>query len=538
MFDALSGFLNVNGYIPHGYCLSWSQPLVLTFVVSDLLIFFSYSALPVALAYFAQRRKDFPYQWVLWMFAAFIMFCGLTHLMDAAVLWFPLYGLAALLKATTAIVSFVTAIALWPLIPQALKIPSPAQLQQSNEMLQNEIVERKRVEEALRIAKQQVEDSWQNERMYLAAIVESSEDAIIGQSLDGIITSWNRAAEKIFGYPTNQIIGESVCILIPTNLREDEQRTFLSISDGKAIQENETLYVSQDGRQIAVSVTLSPIRNKDGEIIGASRIVRDITNKKLAEQQIRDLNANLERRVSERTAELMAANRELDAFAYAVSHDLRAPLRALCGFSQALIEDYGAELQDDATVYLQQIDIASRKMSELIDGLLVLSRSTRGEFRQDRVDISGLSGRLLAEMAGSDPQWQVAVQVEAGLQVQGDERMIEVVMRNLLGNAWKYTAKAIDAHIRVYGEQHDGHLRICVADTGAGFDMAHANRLFQPFQRLHRQEEFPGIGIGLATVQRIIHRHGGVITAQGEPGKGAVFCFTLPDRPATTALAE
>lgn len=257
-----------------------------------------------------------------------------------------------------------------------------------------------------------------------------------------------------------------------------------------------------------------------------------------AEEEVRRLNADLERRVAERTAELTAANRELDSFAYAVSHDLRAPLRAMSGFSQALAEDYGEQLQGEGKIYLEQIDLASRKMGELIDGLLVLSRSTRGELRYDVIDISSLSGRVLAELKQSDPERQVAVQIEEGLQARGDARMIEVVMRNLLGNAWKYSTHAAAPHIRVYAENNNGVRRFCVADNGAGFDMSHANRLFKPFQRLHRQEEFPGIGIGLATVQRIVHRHGGIIEAHGEPGEGAVFHFTLPDMPATPARNE
>jgi signal transduction histidine kinase len=271
------------------------------------------------------------------------------------------------------------------------------------------------------------------------------------------------------------------------------------------------------------------------------RLQQEVNERERAEAEVHLLNASLEQRVAERTTELTAANRELDSFAYAVSHDLRAPLRAMSGFSQALSEDYGSQLQGDAKVYLEQIDLASHKMSELIDGLLVLSRSTRGELQYDTMDLAALSQRLLAELAQGDPERRVKVQVEAGLHTHGDARMIEVVLRNLLGNAWKYSAHVAvpaAAEIRVYREERDGQIFFCVADNGAGFDMAHANRLFQPFQRLHRQDEFPGIGIGLATVQRIVHRHGGVIEARGEPGKGAVFCFSLPGVSADTAPIE
>jgi signal transduction histidine kinase len=268
------------------------------------------------------------------------------------------------------------------------------------------------------------------------------------------------------------------------------------------------------------------------------RLQLEIGERERAEAEVRLLNASLEQRVAERTAGLTAANQELDSFAYAVSHDLRAPLRAMSGFSQALAVDYAEQLQGEARVYLDQIQLASRKMSELIDGLLVLSRSTRGEMQVNPVDLSAMAERQLVELAGGEPGRNVAVEVEPGLHLRGDLRMIEVVMRNLLDNAWKYSGRTPDANIHVFSEERDGQHFFCVADNGAGFDMAYANRLFQPFQRLHRQEEFPGIGIGLATVQRIVHRHGGHIDARGEPGKGATFCFSLSSPPAGSTNNE
>lgn len=310
-----------------------------------------------------------------------------------------------------------------------------------------------------------------------------------------------------------------------------------SLAEGTPYQCDAEL-VRPDGSHRWIIARGEATPDSSGKVINLHGTVQDITARKQAEEEIRCLNTDLERRVLARTAELTTANRELDSFSYAVSHDLRAPLRAMCGFSQALIEDYGSQLQGEARIYLEQIDIAGRKMSELIDGLLILSRSMRGELGNDAVDLSALSERLLAELMQSSPERQVAVQVETGLQAHGDVRMIEVMMRNLLDNAWKYTAHAPAPSIRVYAEERDGARCFCVADNGAGFDMAHANRLFQPFQRLHRQEEFPGIGIGLATVQRIVYRHGGVIEARGEPGKGAVFCFTLSEMPANPARDE
>jgi light-regulated signal transduction histidine kinase (bacteriophytochrome) len=284
----------------------------------------------------------------------------------------------------------------------------------------------------------------------------------------------------------------------------------------------------------SLRITCVPLLSETGEVREVLGITHDFTERRQAERAVREsadeirrLNADLERRVEERTAELKAANEELEGFAYAVSHDLRAPLRAMAGFSQALVEDHGGRLDGEARLYLDQITLASRKMGELIDGILQLSRVTRGELRRDVVDLSSMAGRILEGLARAEPARFVSWRVEPGLTAAGDSRMLEVVLTNLLGNAWKYTAMVPLPAIRVYSDRENGARVFCVSDNGVGFDMAHSEKLFQPFQRLHRQDEFPGLGIGLATVQRIVHRHGGEIRAAGAVGRGATFRFSL-----------
>lgn len=252
----------------------------------------------------------------------------------------------------------------------------------------------------------------------------------------------------------------------------------------------------------------------------------DIVARKRTADEIDGLNQDLNHTV----AQLQGANQELEAFAYAVSHDLRAPLRAMSGFSEALVEDFGDKLEAEARSYLDEIITGSRHMGQLIDGLLTLSRSTRGVLHHEVVDISALTHRIRNELEKNEPQRRMTWQVETGLNAGGDPLMLEVIMRNLLDNAWKYTTGLTEPTIAVYAEQEGSERFFCVADNGAGFDMAHGEKLFQPFQRLHRQDEFPGIGIGLATAQRIVHRHGGIISATGSPHKGATFRFTLPYR--------
>lgn len=296
---------------------------------------------------------------------------------------------------------------------------------------------------------------------------------------------------------------------------------------GEIIAAAEDRFERMDGTVQWLRWEVRPWRANDGSVGGIVIFSEDTTRLVAARHEILELNAGLERRVAERTAELTAANQELDAFAYAVSHDLRAPLRAMSGFSQALLEDYGPQLADEARGYLGQVDLAARRMGELIDGILALSRSTRGELRRATIDVSALATERLAELARESPGRPVEWEVEPDLVARGDEAMVGAVLDNLLGNAWKYTGHCQPARIRVHAGEVAGLHGICVTDNGAGFDMAHAARLFKPFQRLHRQDEFPGIGIGLATVQRIIHRHGGAIVAAARPGHGASFCFTL-----------
>jgi PAS domain S-box-containing protein len=390
----------------------------------------------------------------------------------------------------------------------------------SIDRLKQEISEREHAEQATRNSEARFRELFQKAPVPLCFVNKNGE-----------LSDFNARFEQLFGYSHVDIptLSEWWQLAYP----DLEYRTWVSKAWNEAVEHAAS--TGQDIIPIEYKVTSKngTVRTMliSGITLGEDFLATffDVTERRQAEDEVRRLNADLEQRVIERTAELSAANQELDSFAYAVSHDLRAPLRAMSGFSQALTEDYGSLLHGEAAVYLEQINLASRKMSELIDGLLVLSRSTRGDLDYDIVDISGMADRQLAELAKNEPDRKASLQVESGLLAHGDRRMLEVVMRNLLDNAWKYSAHAAAPEIRLYRAERNGQTFICVADNGAGFDMAHANRLFQPFQRLHRQEEFPGIGIGLATVQRIVHRHGGQIDASGEPGWGAVFCFSLPE---------
>jgi signal transduction histidine kinase len=254
---------------------------------------------------------------------------------------------------------------------------------------------------------------------------------------------------------------------------------------------------------------------------------RENAERRRAEDEVRALNDELEQRVATRTAELGTVNRELESFAYSVSHDLRAPLRHMDGFSQALLEDYGDQLDEAAKRLLGRIRNGSVRMGRLIDDLLRLSRVSRGELEREPVDLSAMARRIVSELQQGEPAREIAVDIAPNLESQGDPRLIEIALQNLLGNAWKFTGKNPNAKIAFGMTRQDGRSTYFVRDNGVGFDMAYVGKLFAPFQRLHTTDEFAGTGIGLVTVARVVHRHGGEVWIESAIDKGTIVRFTV-----------
>jgi PAS domain S-box-containing protein len=348
---------------------------------------------------------------------------------------------------------------------------------------------------------------------------------------DGNIADFNPAAERTFGYRQQDVIGRPLCdVIIPPDLR-DAHRAGLAAyhRDGLERVLNRRLEMRgmrADGSEFPAELTIVATRH-DGVVFFTAHL-RDLSDQKQAQESLRRLNADLEDRVRRRTIQLQAAIDELEAFSYSVSHDLRAPLRSIAGFSQALLEDAGTALPADAKEDLTRIRAATQRMGHLIDDLLSLAMLSRAPLTREPVDLSDLATRILGELGSQSPHRSVAGTVAANMTAAGDPRLLRVVLENLLTNAWKFTSRREHACIEVgYTDREDVATVFYVRDNGVGFDARYADKLFGPFQRLHHVRDFPGTGIGLATVRRIVQRHGGRVWAESQVGQGASFFFTL-----------
>ncbi|HEY4555602.1 MAG TPA: ATP-binding protein, partial [Lysobacter sp.] len=374
------------------------------------------------------------------------------------------------------------------------------------------------------IALRLTEDYRRSEQRFRAAIEHSAIGVALLDSR-GRVIECNEAFGATVGRPPAELAGVAFdALLEPADVRAETPR-----NEPGDVQRGTRRLRRGDGIARHVQLTYSPVPGNVGEDITRMVHMEDVSDRLRAEARIHALNRTLEARVALRTRELSQANHELESFAYSVSHDLRAPLRAIEGFSRILVERYGPSLDDAGRDYLGRVRRAAARMGELIDAMLKMSRMTRGEMRPTALDLSRLAGEVADEVQGGDPARRVHWMIEPGLGVVGDATLLRNLLGNLLGNAFKFTRGREVAEIAFGRTPDDEGGEFFVRDNGAGFSQEYVDKLFRPFQRLHSQEEFSGHGIGLATVKRIVERHGGTIRAEGAPGQGAVFYFTLGD---------
>lgn len=361
-------------------------------------------------------------------------------------------------------------------------------------------------------------------------LVEGVEDyAIFMLNPLGRVVIWNSGAERVYGHTVDEIIGRKFNRFYPPeDRREGKPELALAAAVTVGRYQHEGWQMRKDGSRYWAIGGITAMRDETGRLTGFSVITRDISQRKEAEDEIRRLNSDLERRVEARTAELQEAYREMEAFSYSVSHDLRSPLIHISGFAELLIADAGPNLDEKSKRYLSTIVKSTQRMSRMIDDLLSFSRTSRVEMRKVRVSMGELVRSVIADLQPETADREVAWEIGDLPDVQGDPFLLRQVVFNLLSNAVKYTRKRKQARVEVGAQKKGDEMHFHVRDNGVGFDMEYASKLFGVFQRLHSASEFEGTGIGLANVRNIVKRHGGRTWAEGAVDAGATFFFSLP----------
>ena len=364
----------------------------------------------------------------------------------------------------------------------------------------------------------------------LADIAEKAPVGLLQVAADGMIEWANLAELELLGYAHDECVGQEVARFFAEDScgREVMER----LARAETLRSFQTKLRRRDGKPLDILLS-STSDFAEGRFLRARLFTQDVTGQRRVEEEIHRLNQELEQRVQERTAQLEATNKELESFSYSVSHDLRAPLRALRGFTEVLLEGHASQLDSRGQDYLRRACAASVQMEQLIEDLLKLAQVSRAEIQIGETNLSSLVAEILSELASSEPSRTVQFVIAQNCSARGDPRLVRLALDNLLRNAWKFSGKRLEARIE-FGREGGPDSVFFVRDNGAGFDMAYSQKLFGVFQRLHAATEFPGTGLGLATVQRIVNRHGGRAWATGAVNQGATFYFTLPGHPEGT----
>lgn len=503
--EFFSSLLNTSQFPARWYCGEWSEFHGWLYIGSDVAIWLAYFMIPLVLFYFLiKKRESLPFKGIFTLFIAFILACGLTHLIDAAIFWWPAYKLSAVIRFFTAVVSLSTVFGLMKIIPSVIQLKSP------DELLK-EIEQRKEVEKKLKASEEKYRSTFKYSSIGIANL-----------NVDGNFLNVNKAFCNLLGYSEEEFFVNDLPSLLQPEDRESVFTILRNIKDQLFDHyESENRFIDKNGKSVLVQLNASGIL-ENGEVQYIVIHAQDISAKKAK------INLELEAKVKKRTKQLEIINQELEAFSYSVSHDLRSPLRTIQGFSQAVEEDYNDILPDQAKEYLQRVSKASDRMGNLIDDLLDLSRISRRELVFKQVDLAKLANDIYAQLEKpDDSSFEFLTPPE--LITKADPGLMRIVLENLLGNAIKYhdaKKKKTIIEMGTYQNENEGTAYF-IKDNGVGFDMAFVDKLFGAFQRLHSGKAFQGSGIGLATVKRIISRHEGTVWAKGEVGEGATFYFTI-----------
>ena len=467
---------DTSGFPARWRCGEWTPAHGNLHIVSDLLIFGAYMAIPIVMTLLLRRRRDIPFPGLGWLFVTFILACGLTHLFEAAMFWWPAYRAMGVAKGVTAGVSWLTVVALVPAVPKVLALRNPHEAR-------------------------------------LAALVDSAYEAIVAVDNRGRVTSWNRAAERIFGFAPSEVLGGDLRQLIgvdPGDLAAGDRAGGFEIESRR-----------KSGELVHLLAQASPIVDEHGALIGHSLIAHDITQRKSAERQL-----------LERTTELERSNQDLDQFAYVASHDLKAPLRAIGQLASWLEEDLGQQVSAESREHLQLLQSRTGRMNALLDSLLEYSRAGHADLEVRVIDLD----RLVAEsvnLAAVPDRFTVPPELTSVPPFEGHSIALQQVLTNLIANSVKHHDRdtgTIEVAARVEGSR----LVISVVDDGPGVDEAFRERIFNLFQTLRPRDEVEGSGVGLALVKKLVERFGGTVAVGSNGDRGAVFTFDWPLLPLST----
>jgi PAS domain S-box-containing protein len=491
--------LDTSDWPPRWRCGKWSEFHGWLYIISDILVWSAYFAIPLIIIRYISKKHDARFIRVYFLFAGFILACGSTHFFDAITFWVPVYRINALVRAITGILSWTTVFYLIKVLPLAFTLRSSAELEA-------EVEQRKKAEEKFR------------------NLLESAPDSMVIVNEQGIIQLVNAQTVKMFGYTRDEMMGEGVNRLMP--LQYDDFKQIQSAGLGHREKE-ELVGFRKDGSQFPIEISLGPLVTEEGLLISAA--IRDISEKKLMEKTIREANMTLEKKVQQRTAELERKNKELEQFAYVASHDLQEPLQTTSGFVQLLRKQYHSRLDPTADQYIDYVVQASGRMKTLIKDLLDYSRIGRGnESRQ--VDCNVLVQEVLADLHN--------VIVENDVHIKTDQlpmlynaypSELKSLFQNLVSNSIKFRKPGLTPVLHIEAQQTNGFWQFSVKDNGIGIEDQYLEKIFVIFQRLHNRSTYDGSGIGLAHCKKIAELHGGKIWVHSEPGIGSTFYFTIAE---------
>jgi len=524
-------------FMPHGHCFFWRPDILWLNVGSDLLIALAYFSIPLALVAFVRRRPRVTFGFLFWMFGAFIFLCGTTHLVEIWTVWSGVDHVQGLVKFATAAVSLATAAMLWPVIPKALPLPMPGELEATNRDLNREIIRREQVEMELRRVLSEFEDRVHSrtadlEQANLALkrevaereraeerfrrAVDSSPNGMLMTDAKGAIVLVNEAVERIFGYKSGELVGAPIEVLIPERLRAQHpshRALFQREPTTRRMGAGRDLFgLRKDGSEFPVEIGLSPTRTDEGAFVLS--VVTDITEQKRSQQLI-----------EEKARELASSNRELDEFARVVSHDLKAPLRGITSLATWITDDCAAILPNESREHLEQLVERAQRMSDLIDGILHHSRLGRMKRELSVVDAHGIAAEVINSL---EPPEGVRVRIAGRLPVVVyDRTQLVQVFQNLVENAIQHLGKPTGEIVVSCHEEPD-RFELAVHDDGVGIEARHFERIFKIFQTLGNPFEEGSTGLGLAIVKRIVENHGGWIAVESVVGSGATFRFSVP----------